>query len=182
MDFETRLKFIIESDTDMMSVLKIVESLNLNDCWIGAGFVRNKVWNQLHGFKSIITTDIDVIYHDSKITTKDKEVELEKILKGINSSYKWSVKNQARMHLRNNHYKYINSEDAISYWPETATAVALRIVKDKVEIISPYGLSDLFNLRLVKSSKSDYKAFSQRLDVKKWKNKWPKLILNEYNG
>ncbi|WRQ77412.1 nucleotidyltransferase family protein [Pseudomonas saxonica] len=27
----------------------MVRSLNLPDCWIGAGFLRNAVWDYLHG-------------------------------------------------------------------------------------------------------------------------------------
>ena len=29
----------------MLEVLRTVRALNLSDCWIGAGFVRNKIWD-----------------------------------------------------------------------------------------------------------------------------------------
>ena len=50
-DFTTELVTIIKSDTWMLSILEAVRSLDLPDCWIGAGFVRNKVWDYKHNNK-----------------------------------------------------------------------------------------------------------------------------------
>jgi hypothetical protein len=36
----------------MMDILHIAEKLKLPDCMIGAGFVRNKVWDHLRGYKN----------------------------------------------------------------------------------------------------------------------------------
>lgn len=42
-----------------------------------------------------------------------------------------------------------SARDAMRYWPETATAVAARRGgRDELEIASPLGLDDLFNLLL----------------------------------
>jgi uncharacterized protein len=40
----------IERQPEMMQVLGVTEALGLPDCWVGAGFVRNPVWDALHGF------------------------------------------------------------------------------------------------------------------------------------
>jgi hypothetical protein len=49
----------------MIKVLTAVEKLGLPDCWVAAGFVRNPVWDALHGFPwSASYTDIDVVYFD----------------------------------------------------------------------------------------------------------------------
>ena len=60
---EDGLLALIAGDRMMMEVLRTVATLGLPDCWIGAGFVRAKVWDHLHGF-SIPTPleDIDVLY------------------------------------------------------------------------------------------------------------------------
>ncbi|PLC63479.1 hypothetical protein B9P82_13400 [Citrobacter sp. L55] len=60
----------------------------------------------------------------------------------------WSVKNQARMHQRNGDYPYTSTRNALLHWPETATAIAVRLGKEGLDITAPYGLSDLFELRL----------------------------------
>lgn len=56
---------LIEKDPWMMKVLDTVQQLNLPDWWIGAGFVRSKVWDYLHGY-TVRThlPDIDVIYFE----------------------------------------------------------------------------------------------------------------------
>jgi hypothetical protein len=66
------------------------------------------------------------------------------------------------MHLRNNHPKYSNTENAISYWPETATAIAVRLnSKNIVEILAPYGLNDLFNLIVKPTPNFDLALFQK---------------------
>ena len=58
-----------------MSILRIVQALQLNDCWIAAGVIRNKVWDYLHNTQTEIN-DIDVIYFDEF----DSSIETEKAL------------------------------------------------------------------------------------------------------
>lgn len=48
---EAELKAIIQNDQEMLRILKIVQSLNLPDWWICAGFIRNKIWDVLHGYQ-----------------------------------------------------------------------------------------------------------------------------------
>ena len=53
---------LIAKDEWMMGVLRTARSLHLPDWMIGAGFVRNKVWDYLHGYENIEvpTADIDL--------------------------------------------------------------------------------------------------------------------------
>jgi len=55
---------LIKNDKWMMAVLKEADKLNLSDWMIGAGFLRNKVWDYLHNIKREIadTRDIDLVY------------------------------------------------------------------------------------------------------------------------
>ncbi|EAM1407083.1 nucleotidyltransferase family protein [Salmonella enterica] len=60
-----------------------------------------------------------------------------------------SKEKQARMHLRNGVAPNHCTEDAIQNWPETATVVAVMLnVNNQIDILAPYGLDDLFELRL----------------------------------
>lgn len=85
------------------------------------------------------------------------------------------------MHLRNGNSPWYSTENALQYWPETATAIAVRLgEKDKVEIIAPYGLSDLFELRLRPPPPfEDEKLtiFRQRVREKRWLARYPGLQL-----
>jgi uncharacterized protein len=39
----------LECQPLILSVLKQVEALLIEDCWVGAGLIRNAVWGHLHG-------------------------------------------------------------------------------------------------------------------------------------
>lgn len=85
--------------------------------------------------------------------------------------------NQARMHFRNHHQPYSNTENAISYWPETATAIAARLnSNDKIEILPPHGLNDLFNLVVSPTPNFDWNMFQERITEKQWEQQWKNLI------
>ncbi|WP_200822849.1 nucleotidyltransferase family protein [Aquimarina sp. AU58] len=167
----------------MIEILENIKGLNLNDCWVGAGFIRNKIWDYKHGFDRTELNDIDVIYFNDKNPSKKKDLLIEKQLSEINSDINWSVKNQARMNLRNGHAPYEDCFQAISYWPETATAIAVRLnTNDEIEFIAPYGLVDLFNLIVIPTPGFDLKVYNDRIASKSWIAKWCNLnIKTGYN-
>lgn len=110
MKFETELINIIQDDNYIMAVLKTVETLQLHDSWVAAGFIRNKVWDLLFDVQSA-KTDIDVIYYDQYNLSEQLEKEIEEELVKIMPREPWSIKNQARMHLKNNTSPYQSSFD-----------------------------------------------------------------------
>lgn len=176
MEHRKELVDIIVNDKLMIETLRIVKNLNLNDCWIGAGFVRNKVWDFLHGQETLKLTDTDVVFFDQSNISETLEKEIELKLTQTDPKINWSVKNQARMHFRNNHPRYSNTENAISHWPETATAIAVRLnSKNIVEILAPYGLNDLFNLIVKPTPNFDSALFQKRVNEKQWEKQWGKL-------
>ena len=183
-ELENELLRIIESDKWMIKILKSVRDLKLNDCWIGAGFVRNKIWDEKHKKNRTELNDIDVIYFDKSNLTKDYDIQIENKLRKLNSKLNWSVKNQSRMHIRNGHEQYTNCNEAISFWPETATSIAVRLnFKNKIEYIAPYGLEDLFNLLVVSTPNFDLTIYKNRIEKKNWKEKWKELeIKTGYNN
>ncbi len=177
---------LIENDKWMMDVLKIVESLNLPDWWIGAGFVRGKIWDSLHGYKKRTPLpDIDVIYFDrtdfikmeEKSFSTNAENKYQKILKKKMFQVNWSVTNQARMHLVHKDNPYKNSREALANWVETATCIGVKIQKEKIVLTTPRGIEDLVNLIVRPTPKftKDLKTFNERIKNKKWLKKWPKL-------
>ncbi len=56
------VQYIIQADPLRWHVLGVVRALHLPDCWIGAGFVRNAVWDYLHQrSRSPLDGDVDVV-------------------------------------------------------------------------------------------------------------------------
>ncbi|CAL2101820.1 conserved protein of unknown function [Tenacibaculum sp. 190130A14a] len=179
-DFSSELISIIKNDAWMLHILQIVNDLNLKDCWVGAGFIRNKVWDVKHNKPRTTLNDVDVIYFDSSNLSSEVDFQIEKTLKKKYPEVNWSVKNQARMHLYNNHTKYINCTDAISYWPETATAIAIQLNhNNQINVIAPYGLIDLFNLDVKPTPRVDFTIYNQRITNKNWKATWPNLTIHK---
>jgi hypothetical protein len=90
---------LIAGDEWMMDVLKTARSLGLPDWMIGAGFVRNKVWDYLHGYatKTKTASDIDLIYFDTANVDEDKDRLLSEELKR-KTGMEWEVVNQAYTH------------------------------------------------------------------------------------
>lgn len=170
----------ILEDKWMMSTLKAVQKLELPDCWIGAGFLRNKAWDILHQYPArTALSDIDVVFHNpSRLDTKYEE-QLTFKLKKEYPEMNWEVINQARTHLWHGDKPYQSTEEAISKWVETATCVGVRLTeKNKIEIIAPYGLDDLKNLYLRHiPTLKDLSIFEKRIEQKQWLRKWPKLSI-----
>lgn len=178
---------LIQKDSHMMDVLRAVETLRLSDWWIGAGFVRSKVWDYLHKYNTPTPLpDVDVIYFDlhdfSDEETKSQSTKYEKLyeakLKKLIPELKWSVTNQARMHILHHDKPYKNSIDALSRWVETATCIGVGIGDDgKVKLCAPHGISDLTSLKLrpVIVTAEGIETFNKRVEDKKWLEKWPKL-------
>ena len=168
----------IQNDIEMMGILNIVRDLSLPDCWIGAGFVRNKAWDILHGHnKQTPLSDIDVVFMDKTNQSVQHEKEIEERLNIRLPKHKWEVINQARTHLWHNRLPYKSTEKAISHWVETATCLGIRLGKNgQLELIAPHGLFDLENLilRPVPSLK-DLTVFYNRIEKKRWLENWPKL-------
>lgn len=178
---------LIKNDEWMMEILRATKSLDLPDWWIGAGFIRGKIWDHLHNYsQKTPPTDIDVIYFDesdfsseetkSESTKQEKlyELKLKKLLPEVN----WSVTNQARMHIFHNHKPYKSASEGLSNWVETATCIGVRLNKDNnLTLTAPHGIDDLVNLTLrpTPNSGEPVEKFISRIENKKWLTKWPKL-------
>ena len=163
MKYQDLLQSVLLNDPIRMNALYAVQALELSDGWIGAGFVR------------------DVVWFDAKSGSAADDRALEERLSQQSSAFNWSVKNQARMHQRNGNKPYHSTENALLYWPETATAIAVRMGRSGlIEVIAPYGLDDLFALRLRPTpvfAQHKLAIFSQRVAEKRWLQRYPGLQL-----
>ncbi len=180
MNHAAELRKILSSDSQRWRVLATVRSLALPDCWIGAGFVRNAVWDRLHGRPpGGLSGDVDVLWFcpDRAHASADERLQAE--LSELQPRIAWSVKNQARMHLRNDDAPYASTADAMRYWPETATAIAARLTRrGECEIAAPFGLDDLFGLVLRPTPRfagGKHQTYVDRVRTKGWLTAWPLL-------
>ncbi len=160
-----------------MDALRIASSLKLHDWCLAAGFVRALIWDKLHGYEQVTELDdIDLIYFDKENCSEKIDREKECYLKQI-SDYPWSVKNQARMHIRNNDSPYSSSSDAMTYWVELQAAVGARLSHNgEIVVIAPFGLDVIFDGSIVMNNKRPKPdVFKKRIKDKRWLKKWPRL-------
>ncbi|MFC4777769.1 nucleotidyltransferase family protein [Paenibacillus sp. GCM10023252] len=177
---EEQLRELVIESPSTLYLLKAVRSLHLPQGYIAAGAIRSLVWDQLHGFPHRdFYEDIDVVYYNRADLSDETDLILEQQLMNRTGSSKWSVRNQARMHLRNGEQPYTSVEDAMSRWPETATAIGARVDDDGlIQLCAPLGLDDLFSLKVRQSPLfRDRQHYLERIAKKGWQEKWPLLTI-----
>ncbi len=174
-----RLCNLVAATPRLIGFLRAVESLALPDWAIGAGVVRAAVWDSLAGFPPSQVDDIDVLYHDPTDLTWAPEEATEIRLRTLMPEVPWSVRNQARMHLRKGDPPYGSTENAMRHWLETPTCVALRIEPGGgLTVIAPFGLEDLFARRIRPTWRGLQfpKEYQSRLHQKRWHERWPDVV------
>ncbi|MEJ6519171.1 nucleotidyltransferase family protein [Shewanella bicestrii] len=186
------LRTWLSQDKHRMRALELAQQCaqvhRLPQWCLAAGFVRNLVWDKLHDIQQRSLNDIDLIYYCPLDTRPERDRAIEAYLQTLAPELPWSVKNQARMHRKNHDTPYQSTQDAMTYWPEQETAVAVYIasipntptsVIDSLQLIAPFGLTSLFALQLTHNPKRALAVFEQRLAAKGWLSQYPHLTLAE---
>ncbi|WP_100487972.1 nucleotidyltransferase family protein [Sporolactobacillus pectinivorans] len=177
------IKAFIENDKQLMFMLSQVRRLDLPDSWICAGILRARIWDCQSGFRNRTPVhDADVIYFDPQHIDYDFEQKLQQDLLKRVPGVNWEVKNEARMHVHTPLAEpYTSTTDAISKFPETATAIGARLnSSDKVILMVPQGISDLIHMIVrptpfFAKSEDRLTVYRKRIKDKNWQKKWPSL-------
>jgi hypothetical protein len=88
------------------------------------------------------------------------------------------------MHARNGHAPYRDIAEAMAHWPETATAIAVRFIAGRIEVLAPLGVADLFAMvvRPGPAHAADPAALRARLASKGWPARWSGLRVLGLDG
>ena len=146
-----------------------------------AGFIRNAVWDALTRQPDASSwDDVDVIYFCREDLSANRDQAIEDALQAMRPDVKWSVKNQARMHIGNDDRPYTDTEDALRHWPECCTAIAARRADQTIELLAPFGLHDLLSMvvRPTPSFASRMEVYRSRINGKGWQRPWPNLRID----
>jgi hypothetical protein len=147
------LRTLLRSNEWMMRLLATVRDEHLPDAWIGAGVVRDLVWGERYGsgFRPEAVHDVNVAYFDPHDLSPANDDRTTKRLSGRWPEVPWQTHNDATAwYTRRLSGDPVQPITFITYavatWPETATAVAVRLgADDTIEICAPLGLTDLLN-------------------------------------
>ena len=181
--YAENLKNILLKNTNIMQILKALKAIE-SQAYIAAGIIRNTVWAHLHDQEyALENTEVDVIFYDvsDDCHAENLQIEMSKIFPNM----QWDITNQALVHTwyktdtGENIAPLRSIEHALSLWPETATAIAVRLNQlNEIEYIAPFGLSDLFELKLRwNKNLVSHDVFLYRLKTKDFLGKWSKLKL-----
>lgn len=174
---------LIMQDPWRMEMLRHARAMALPDWAIGAGFVRAAVWDALSDTPTrTALPDLDLIYFDPSDVNRRHEFIVRDTLNRLSACALWDVKNQARMHHRNDDPPYRDTSDAIANWLETPTCVAVRLDEDdSLKLIAPLGLEDLLKLHVRPTPAGLRKPhqYRDRMHAKNWAAMWPRLRLDD---
>lgn len=183
-----RLVALVRDEAWLMRALRAVRALRLPEWCIGAGTVRNLVWDALHGLEGPVPgSDVDVAHFDAVDLGADRDSALQARLCGICPELPWEVTNQAGVHLWfEQHFGHPVApletlEEAVASWPEYATAVGLTLdADDRIGVIAPHGLGDLFAMTVRRNpARVSLRTYRERIERKRYTQRWPRVRVVE---
>jgi hypothetical protein len=168
-------KMLLENNL-VKDTLKLLNKLDINDCIIGGGLLRNSIWNKiLDKGESYGINDIDIVYFCKSERDKYKKFDGLEV-----HGFQLQFRNQAFMHEWYDWYKVFKCEplesleDAVQSWSEVCTCVAIGPYTNN-RISLPYGGYDLENFIVRQNVNSPafrlgekiYKERLNKMDLKK---------------
>jgi uncharacterized protein len=182
LSLEERLIDIVQSSAWFCRLLGAGQSLGLASWCIGAGALRNLVWDRLHGHATPSQVrDVDFAYFDASDLSSDSERALQTRLQRECPGEPWEVTNQAAVHLWfERHFGHgvaplPSLEAAVATWPEFATSVAItRDAAGAIHVIAPHGLDDLLSMVVRRNpTRASIETYRQRVRDKNYTARWP---------
>ncbi len=169
---------LVLSDPLRVQALEALHSLDIEYAYLAAGFVRNCVWDALHDKpKATPLNDVDVIYFDQH-SSSEHQFQIEQQLQKIMPQLNWEVRNQALMHHKNGDRPYRDCVDAMSFWPEQETAVAIRkVAANEYQLVTAFGVQSLLGGFITPNPKRELAVCLARVKQKQWLAQWPRLTL-----
>jgi hypothetical protein len=183
-DFEARLVTLVRSSVMLMRALRAARAVDAPDWVIGAGAIRDRVWDHLHGFAPVTPSrDLDLVFFDPRSLGSERERSVQREISTQAPDICWDVTNQAGVHLWYPNVFGVDVEplassaDGVATWPETATAVGVRLLTDdSIQVVAPCGLDDLFGLICRRNPRRvTCEQYRRRVKGKQIAKRWPRV-------
>lgn len=185
-DLTGRLEGILRDAPSLMHVMTVANRLALPDWLIFSGAIYQKVLNHLTGRDPDYgLKDYDLGYHDASDTSYEAE---DRVIRRVAAAFdppfseQVEVRNQARVHLwfhqtfGEAYAPLADSAEALSRFTSATFAVGARLEPDgRMSIIAPFGLEDLFAMRLRPNPLRQTRGFLRTAEAAK--ARWPELTI-----
>lgn len=185
-DLTARLESIVRATPNLMHVLTTVRALDPPDWLIFSGAIYQPVLNHLTGRPADYgIKDYDVGYFDASDTSYEAEdVVIRRTAAAFEPPFREmvEVRNQARVHLWfeqrfGEPYEPLGaSAEALARFTSTVFAVGVRLEHDdQLTIRAPFGLEDLFAMRLRPNPVRRAGGFQRTAEAAQ--RRWPELVI-----
>ena len=185
-DLAARLDAILRANTRLMDVLETARDLDLPDWLVVSGAIYQTVWNHLTGRDpNYSLKDYDLVYYDaSDLSYEAEDVVIKRGAAAFapEVSAMVEIRNQARVHLWfGDHFgepyaPLSRSAEALSRFVAPTFAVGVRLLADsRLHIEAPFGLEDLFALRLRPNPNRVTQGFAKIST--KIRERWPEAVI-----
>lgn len=158
MSREAEVEAILRASPRVMRVLETARDLALPDALLMSGGVYQTVWNHLTGRPADYgIKDYDIGYFDADTTYEAEDVVIRRVAAALEPPLDAmvEVRNQARVHLWfEGHFgepyaPLTSTPEALGRFVCPAFAVGARLhADDRLEVLAPFGLDDVFAMRL----------------------------------
>lgn len=185
-DLEARLSEILRADPLVRDALERARILDLPQWWLTSGAIYQTVWNALSDKPSGYgIRDFDLIYFDkSDLSYAAENTVIEKVARGFSGfAIPVETRNQARVHLWFEdrfgapYPQLKEAVESLLYYAAKTHAVAVRLrLDDSLAISAPFGLENIFAMRLVPNPAIDNGAtYAEK--AARMQGLWPALTL-----
>ena len=184
-DLEQELETIVRASPTLMHVLETVRDLGLPDWMIFSGAVYQRVLNHLTGRAADYgIKDYDLAYFDPDTSYEAEDRVIRRVAAAFAPplSDMVEVRNQARVHLwfeekfGEDYAPLASTADALTRFVSPLFAVGVRLEGDgALTIAAPFGLQDLFALRLAPNPSRRTNGFART--AASASARWPELIV-----
>ena len=185
-DLQARLEAILRASPSMVQVLETARDLDLPDWLIFSGAVYQRVMNHLTGRDADYgIKDYDLGYFDASDISYEAE---DAVIRRVAAAYAppfdalVEVRNQARVHVwfegkfGEPYGPLRSSAEALERFVSATFAVGVRLeADDRLTVVAPFGLDDLFALRMRPNPHRKTGGFART--AAGLTSRWPELIV-----
>jgi uncharacterized protein len=184
-DLNVRLEAILRAAPTLMQVMETARELDLPDWLLFSGAIYQRVLNHLTGRDPDYgIRDYDLGYFDPDTSYDAEDVVIKRVAAAFEPPLREmvEVRNQARVHLwfegkfGEPYSPLTRSAEALERFTSATFAVGARLERDgTMTILAPFGLEDVFALRLRPNPVRRTSGFLRTAEAAR--QRWPELAI-----
>ncbi|HEX5378901.1 MAG TPA: nucleotidyltransferase family protein [Phenylobacterium sp.] len=185
MSREAQLEAILRAAPSLMAVMETARALDLPDWLVFSGAVYQRVLNHLTGRDADYgIKDYDLGYFDPETSYEAEDLVIRRVAAAFEPPLREmvEVRNQARVHLwfegrfGEPYAPLASTSEALTRFTSATFAVGARLEADgRMTIEAPFGLEDLFALRLRPNPVCRTNGFRRTAEAAQ--RRWPELTI-----